>query len=118
MTNAYPTAARTLTFNREDWSGEDITIEVKDGNRFEFNGYDLRLVDVTPKVQDDKPGDRYYFRKMDIVSKGDRHPLGEVAWFDGSKTKTASETNCVDAYYQRRAVDPVEAAVKMLCNTL
>ncbi len=119
MTNAYPTAARTLTFNREDWSGKDITIEVEDGNRFSLYGYEFCLVDVTPEDQGaEKPGDRYYFRKLNIVGDHWREPVGAVMWFDGDHVKTAAELDGTDSYYERGAVDPVEAAVKMLCNTL
>ncbi len=113
---AYPTTARRLTFNEENWSGESITVDVRDGNRFNLHGYEFRLVDVTPEDQgEEKPGDRYYFRKLDIVGEGWDYPLGSVQWFDDRKTKTAIAPG---GDLHRSAVDPVEAAAKLLAMML
>lgn len=119
MTNAvYASHARTLTCNKSNWSGESITIEVRQGNKFSLHGESFRLVDVTKKDQGDaKPGDKFYFRRLDIIGDGWEHPLGCVMWFDGDKTKTA--TNDISSCgLTRDAVDPVQAAVQLLCNIL
>lgn len=113
----YPTEARTLTFNKDNWSGEDITVKVRKGNKFSLYDYDFSLVDVTPKDQgDEKPGDKFYFRKLDIVGDGWEYPLGSIQWFDGDKTKTAMDDPGFGI--ERDAFDPVEAAVKLLCNII
>ena len=112
---AYLTAARRLTFNEENWSGESITVDVRDGNRFNLHGYEFRLVDVTEKNQEDQPGDWFYHRQLDIVGEGWDYPLGSVQWFDGRKTKTAIAPG---GDLHRDADDPVEAAAKLLAMML
>lgn len=41
----------TYTFNKNNWSGEEATIVVKD-NQFEFYGYNFTLVPKTYKCED------------------------------------------------------------------
>jgi hypothetical protein len=116
MTNAaYASHARTLTFNKSNWSGESITVQVRAGNKFSLHGDECRLVDVTPE-QPEEPGNKWFYRKLNIVHER-CGIVGSVGWFDGDSLKVASDDSN-DDYFHRSAKDPVEAAVKLLCNIL
>lgn len=61
-------ATQTFTFNQENWSGETATITVKN-NKFEFNGYDFELGEVTV-IPDEKGNKLWDFYSMDLLWEG------------------------------------------------
>jgi len=47
------THRENFTFNKEDWSGQKATIEVKD-NKFEYYGYEFELKEKTETIVGDQ----------------------------------------------------------------
>ena len=119
MTTAtpYPTEARTLSFNKENWSGESITVEVRENNRFDYYEYTFYFEDTTEEDQgDEKPGDRYYSRQLTVWDKDKswgEHPIFKVHKFEGDDRWTV-----VHMGIHREGKDPVEAIVKTLFMVL
>lgn len=116
MTDPYPTEPRTLTFNKEDWSGETVTVEVREGNRFDYFEDTFYFEDTTPEDQEEEPGSDYYFRRLtvwDTKKSWGKFPIFKVCKFDGEDHWTVSHNGVV-----RDAEDPVEAAYKTLCMVL
>lgn len=105
--------ARTLTFNRDDWSGKDITIEVGESNDFTFEGYRFHLVETTDPNQEDEPGQKYHCRTFDLIGDGWTDRLFCIFKFDSDE-----RWETMHAAVSRTAADPVIAAVRVLCNTL
>ncbi len=98
-----------LTTNRSNWSGEEITVEVDRENlSWEQYGYRFHLerVDVAEDMQD-AIGPYYY----EIHGNEWKYPLGTIRVFDGG-------ADAANGDIQREAKDPIEAAVKLLCNIL
>tara|TARA_R100000458_G_C8146977_1_gene156050 strand:+ start:100 stop:399 length:300 start_codon:yes stop_codon:yes gene_type:complete len=54
----------TITFNKEDWSGQKATIKVKD-NKFEYYGYEFELKEKTETFDDDQ------FKFVEVFVDGD-----------------------------------------------
>lgn len=93
-----------LTTNKSNWSGEEITVEVDRENlSWKQSGYEFHLEWVDyPEDVHHLIGKGYYA----IRGKGWDKPLGVVN-VDG-------EAHSGDL--EREATDPIEAAVKLLCN--
>lgn len=111
-----PSTPRTLTFNKENWSGETISVEVRAGNEFDYYDYTFYLEDTTDEDQDNKPGDYYYVREYTVWDKEKswgKFPIFKVCKFDGEDHWTVSHNGV-----HRDAADPVEAAYKTLCMVL
>ena len=113
----FPTTARTIITHPENWvSDKLLTVEVADGNRFEFQDYQFQLVDVTPTAEEqdcpeDDPDFMYLF---ELRGESWEHPLFKVHAFRSGLPKCTA----MDGSYVREAGDPVEAAIKMLAFTL
>ena len=100
--------ARVLTFNKENWSGEGVTITVNSEGYFSIYGYRFRLVQTSPnafKVHGDDQWGGY--------------PVVHGLKLDD--TWIAAEGNSIDDYegaYSREDADPVAAAAKVLFNII
>lgn len=87
-----------LTTNKSDWSGEEITVEVDRENlSWEQFGYKFHLKKADPELGD------YY----EIIGNEWEDPLGMVI-----------DNSAYSGDMDRGGNDPIEAAVKLLCNII
>jgi hypothetical protein len=102
----------TLTTNRENWSGQAITVDV-DRNALSWIQFGYRFwLEFRPWPAADQdilgPG------RYTIISDQWSSPLGYVDVAKGDD----GELMAFSANLGRYATDPIEAAVKLLCNLL
>lgn len=87
-----------LTVNKSNWSGEEITVEVdRESLSWEQFGYKFHL-----EKADSDLGDYYH-----IIGEGWDQPLGMVI-----------DNSAYSGGMDRSGDDPIEAAVKLLCNII
>jgi hypothetical protein len=110
-----PTNARKLSFNADNWTGKTVNLTVEEGNTFSLNGYTFSLVDTTADQEHygDKPGDRFYFRCLELHAEGWKHRLTVIGWFDGDNDSDGFETMGEGAN-RSHPTDPVVAAARWI----
>lgn len=108
-----PTEARTLTFNKSNWSGEEVTVKVRKGNTFDYYEYTFYIEDATPEE-----GDSKMLKVWDQAKSWGEHPIINLVKFKGDNYWMAYHGDILSDCLCREGEDPVEAAYKVLCNVL
>lgn len=100
----------TLTTNRQNWSGDTVTVKV-DRQALSWIQFDYEFhLEFLPWPEDVR--DILGLGRYAIVSDQWSSPLGYVEAFDDDTFMAAGSG------LDRDARDPVEAAVRLLCNIL
>ena len=97
---------KTLTFNRCDWSGEEITVEFTEedgGFRFEFAGYEFCLAPCAGLDDLALTSPEWEFPLFHVHRHTDRYCPTYAA---------------ISLGVERETEHPVQTAVQILCNTL
>lgn len=91
---------QTITMNRGDWSGKEVTIKLKKDNSFQLFGYTFKVSFPTEDT---------------LVVTGDdwSEPL-----FTGFKYANEDLWYVSDCGISRENKDAIEAVVQLLCNTI
>lgn len=106
-----------LTFNKSNWSGEEITVEVTEfagGFDFTMDGEEIRIADKAVWDGDGNP--KYEFVSYDVWIGGERSEwkVGKLACDDRWDCMANGEEDLMS----RRGAHPAEAVVKVLCNIM
>ena len=106
-----------LTFNKDNWSGEDITINVNQNKKtFGLYGYDFKL-------KKDATASTALFEKFDVFSpdfhRGE-YPVATVTKFTDDDFWEAYDFDNHPLYggISRTAKNMYEAVTKYLCNVI
>lgn len=107
----------TLTFNRNDWSGRNVTIEVdREARTFKLDGMNFRwevvveddedFVCETFRVKGEGWPDDYVLAKASKLTWKNHPRLSDKHWIAGQMGIERDDT------------DPVIACAQVLCNTI
>jgi hypothetical protein len=110
----------TLTFNRSDWSGREVSIKVdRKAQTFQFAGYSFRWEESSDSAE--YPDDLVFgIFKVFGDAWGDEHPVikaTKLTWTNNPKWSDKLWT-AGDMGISREDADPLIACVQVLCNTL
>ena len=93
---------KKITINKENWTGEEITVSIKADGSFEVYGYDFRLVF----------GELMLDETFRVYCDDDESPIcSGFKSIDGNWIAYAGD-------YARTNAHPFAAAIQLLCNII
>lgn len=99
-----------LTFNREDWSGQEITIQVnREEMSWEQSDYKFHLEETPEEFVDDELG--MSMKTMKCMGSEWKEPLFTITKFSDSPMWVAASDNLM-----REDADPILCAAKLVCS--
>lgn len=99
---------QTITINKEDWTGESITVKIKKSGRFDLFGYEFQL--KKEKIDDD-----IFFK---VLGNSWEYPLVQGFFNEYDNTYIMFADEIKEGNLSREAACPFSAAIKVLCNII